>query len=226
MLGYIFEKYMNTIVAIIQARLGSKRLPNKVLLKIPPDSGITCLSRVIERVKNCTLIDEIILTTPDKELGRIAKNYGIECQVYYGKRDVLREFYNIGLISNLAYSNGIIVRITADCPLIDPEIVDQCIDEFLDSQVDLVYNTDETNSQLNGEGSDVEVFSFEALQRAHNEAETPDDREHVTKWMRRNLRTKYVPMRKLGIKSLNTWQDYKDICRIYENESACSCKSP
>lgn len=217
---------MNTIVAIIQARLGSKRLPNKVLLKIPPDSGITCLSRVIERVKNCTLIDEIILTTPDKELGRIAKNYGIECQVYYGKRDVLREFYNIGLISNLAYSNGIIVRITADCPLIDPEIVDQCIDEFLDSQVDLVYNTDETNSQLNGEGSDVEVFSFEALQRAHNEAETPDDREHVTKWMRRNLRTKYVPMRKLGIKSLNTWQDYKDICRIYENESACSCKSP
>ena len=193
---YIFEdNSMRKVVAIIQARLGSERLPNKVLLKIPPDSGITCLGRVIERVKNCTLVDDIILTTPDRELGRIAKNYGIGYYVYYGRRDVLAEFYFA------APQDAIIVRLTADCPLIDPEIIDQCIDIFLDSEVDLVYNTDENNGQLNGEGSDVEVFSFDALQQAHNRAKTPDDREHVTKWMRRNLRTKMVPMKKLEIKA-------------------------
>ena len=194
------------IVAIIQARLGSTRLPNKVLLKIPPDSGITCLGRVIERVKNCMLVDEIILTTPDKELGRIAKNYSIGYKVYYGKRDVLAEFYFA------APQEDIIVRLTGDCPLIDPEIIDQCIDEFLDNNVDLVYNTDESTGQLNGEGSDVEVFSFEALQQAYNEAKTPDDREHVTTWMRRNLRTKKVSMKKMGLKSLNTYEDYVCIC--------------
>ena len=204
---------MRKTTAIIQARLGSTRLPNKVLLKIPPDSGITCLERVIERVKNCTLLDDIILTTLDKELGRIAKNYGIGYCVYYGKRDVLKEFV---LAANKYCAYGAIVRITADCPLIDPEIIDECIDEFLDSDVDLVYNTDESNGQLNGEGSDVEVFSFDALQRAHNEAKTPDDREHVTKYMRRTMRTKMVPMKKLGIKSLNTWEDYQDICKIYD----------
>lgn len=203
---------MKKVTAIIQARLGSTRLPNKVLLKIPPDSGITCLGRVIERVKNCTLVDEIILTTPDKELGRIAKNYGISYKVYYGKRDVLAEFYFA------APQEDIIVRITGDCPLIDPEIIDQCIDEFLDNNVDLVYNTDESTGQLNGEGSDVEVFSFDALQQAHNRAKTPDDREHICAWMRRNLRTKKVPMKKMGLKSLNTWQDYEDICKIYEKE--------
>jgi len=207
------------VVAIIQARLGSTRLPNKVLLKIPPDSGITCLGRVIERVKNCTLVDDIILTTPDKELGRIAKNYGIRRSIYHGKRDVLTEFYQAANnLFVLTENIDVIVRICADCPLIDPEIIDQCIDEFIDSDVDLVYNTDESNGQLNGEGSDVEVFSFDALQRAHNEAKAPDDREHVTKWMRRNLKTKFVPMKKMGIMSLNTYEDYQKICKIYETE--------
>ena len=217
---YIFkDNSMRKVVAIIQARLGSTRLPNKVLLKIPPDSGITCLGRVIERVKNCTLVDDIILTTPDRELGRIAKSYGIKRSIYHGKRDVLKEFYQVANnIFVLAENINVIVRICADCPLIDPEIIDQCIDIFLDSEVDLVYNTDENNGQLNGEGSDVELFSFDALQQAHNRAKTPDDREHVTKWMRRNLRTKMVPMKKLEIKSLNTWQDYQDICKIYEKE--------
>ena len=199
------------IVAIIQARLNSTRLPNKVLLKIPPDSGITCLGRVIERVKNCTLVDEIVLTTPDRVL---AANSGIKSKVYYGKRDVLKEFYEAAVFFNV----DIIVRICADCPLIDPEIIDQCIDEFLDSDVELVYNTDESNGQLNGEGSDVEIFSFDALQQAYNKAETPDDREHVTKWMRRNLKTKFVPMKKMGIMSLNTYEDYVSICKIYGKE--------
>ena len=202
---------MKKVVAIIQARLNSTRLPNKVLLKIPPDSGITCLGRVIERVKNCTLVDDIVLTTPDRVL---AANSSIKSKVYYGKRDVLKEFYEAAVFFNA----DIIVRITADCPMVDPEIIDQCIDEFLDSDVELVYNTDESNGQLNGEGSDVEIFSFDALQQAYNKAETPDDREHVTKWMRRNLKTKFVPMKKMGIMSLNTYEDYVSICKIYGKE--------
>jgi len=200
------------VVAIIQARLGSERLPNKVLLKIPPDSGITCLERVIERVKKSTLINDIVLTSPDGQLNSIARKQTIIFHFYPGARDVLAEYYSA------AKETDIIVRITADCPLIDPEIIDQCIDEFLDSDVDLAYNTSEDEGQLNGEGSDVEVFSFNALQRAYNEAKTPDDREHVTKYMRRTMRTKKVSMKKLGIKSLNTWEDYQDICKIYEKE--------
>ena len=118
-----------------------------------------------------------------------------------------------------APQDAIIVRITGDCPLVDPEIIDQCIDEFLDSNVDLVYNTDESTGQLNGEGSDVEVFSFDTLQHTHNMAKSSDDREHVTKWMRRNLKTKFVPMKKMGIMSLNTYEDYVSICEIWnQNE--------
>jgi spore coat polysaccharide biosynthesis protein SpsF (cytidylyltransferase family) len=205
---------MGKVVAIIQSRLGSKRLPNKVLLKIPKKSGITCLGRVIERLKNCTLLDSVILTTPDRELGNIARHYGIDYQVYHGKRDVAKEY----LEAARSFGAEIIVRITADCPLIDPEIVDRCIDEFLDSEVDLVYNTDR-NKDMVGDGLDVEVFSLEALERTNNEAKG-DIREHFTYWMRENLKTKFVKPPDFQGCSLDTWDDYERICELYEKEES------
>ena len=80
------------VTAIIQARLNSTRLPHKVMLGIPEDSNRTCLERVIERVKEADLVNDIILTTPDVELGLIAAGNYINYSVYHGKRNVLKEF--------------------------------------------------------------------------------------------------------------------------------------
>jgi spore coat polysaccharide biosynthesis protein SpsF len=201
------------IDAIIQARLGSKRLPNKVLLKIPKNSGITCLGRVIERLKNCSLLDDIILTTPDVELGRIAKKYGIQYSIYRGIRDVAKEFY----YTAKAFNVDVVVRITADCPLINPEIVDDLIDIYLDNNVDLVYNTD-WNKDMKGDGLDVEIFSLSALRETCEKAKG-DIREHFTYWMRENLKTKFIPPPEYEGCSLNTWEDYERICDIFEKEN-------
>lgn len=204
---------MRKVVAIIQARLGSTRLPNKVLLEIPPNSGITCLDRVIERVNRCTLLDDIVLTTPDKIL---AVNVGIKSKVYYGKRDVLKEFYEAAI----AFNADIIVRICADSPLIMPDVIDDMIDTFFDKQVDLVYNTTygEKGEMVN-DGLDVEVMSYEALKIAYQEATTEYDKEHVTPFIRRNMNTYYRQYPPMDVCSLNTYSDYEKICQLWKSNT-------
>ena len=195
------------ITAIIQARLGSTRLPRKVLLEIPKGSGATCLDRVIEAVKKSDLINNIILTTPDSELARREWDiWPVKVYHYEGIRDVIGEYYNA------APEGHTIVRITADCPMLDPEQIDKCIDEFIDGDYDLVYNTDEAVT-MDGDGTDVEVFSYSALRHAYLNA-TGNEKEHVTLWMRRNLNCKYVPTTLNGC-SLNNIEDYERICKLW-----------
>jgi spore coat polysaccharide biosynthesis protein SpsF (cytidylyltransferase family) len=199
------------ITAIIQARLGSTRLPQKVLLEIPKGSGISCLERVFRAVEKSDFVTDICLTTPDTELGMIAHNRGINYCVYHGRRNVVREY----LVAADKMDSDIIVRITADCPMIQSEEIDRCIDEFIDGDYDLVYNTDESVT-MDGDGTDVEIFSYNALNNTFLNAEGLE-KEHVTLWMRRHLKCKYLPVSFYGC-SLNNWQDYERICRLWNEK--------
>jgi len=92
--------------------------------------------------------------------------------------------------------------------------------------VDILYNTDESTGQLNGEGSDVEVFWNVSLCLAFQCAEKPEEREHATLWMRKYLRTKFLDSAPLCLKSVNTYQDYLDVCRIISKKQLTIFDNP
>jgi len=164
---------------IIQARMGSTRLPKKVIKKI---EGKTVLEHVILRLKKVKKVSSIILATTDKKeddvLERIAKNCKIE--VYRGsENDVLDRFYQAAKLFNINH----IVRITADCPLVDPKIVEKVIDLYLNGNYDYVSNT---HPPTFPDGIDVEVFSFKALEKSWQEAKLTSEREHVVPYIIKN----------------------------------------
>lgn len=194
------------IVAIIQARLGSTRLPNKVLMEVLP--GISMLELVWRKVRLSLLVDEIIVTTPDLFLRKWAAVAGMKVECWCGKRDVLAEIWHALHVNNAYYTQPTIVRITADCPLIRPEIIDNCVQEFLDRDVDLVYNS---FKDTGADGSDVEVFSMSALEQANKNA---TEREHPTVWMRNHLKTHYVDTPFPGC-SVDTMEDLQKVRQIF-----------
>src|SRR3989344_1847426 len=155
------------VTAIIQARSGSKRFPKKVLKKI---QGKSLLEWHIKRVKEAKMLDKIILATSDKKqddlIADIAKNAGV--QVFRGsENDVLDRYYKAA--DKLA-SGDDIVRLMADCPLIDPKVIDETVAYFLRRKKEIDY----TSKPLNyPQGLDVEIFSFPTLMRAWREAKKP-----------------------------------------------------
>lgn len=164
------------IVAIIQARMTSTRLPGKVLKKV---MNKTLLEYQLERVSRSKYIDEIIVATTtnntDQPIVELCENLNIS--IYRGSEyDVLSRYYEAALQSNAE----IIVRITSDCPFIDPEIVDKVIELYMNSHVDYASNTLKRTYPI---GMDTEVFSFNALKQANDEATLERDREHVTAYM-------------------------------------------
>lgn len=166
------------ITAIIQARTGSTRLPNKVLLDI---AGKPLLEHVLDRVQASQLIDRIIIATTTSERDRVilemAQRWGIAS--YTGSEaDVLDRFYQAAKI----YEAKTIVRITADDPFKDPEVIDRVLDYYLkyENSVDYVSNT---ITPTYPEGLDVEVFSFHALETAWRQARRASDRQHVTPYI-------------------------------------------
>ena len=166
------------IVAIIQARIGSSRLPGKVLTDI---EGKTMLERVIERVSASQLLDQIVVATTnlpeDDVIEQVLRNKEI-CDVYRGSvDDVLARFYECG---NL-YAAEIVVRVTAADPLKDSQIIDEALNLLLsDTKLDYCSNTLEPSFP---EGLDVEVMRFNALERANFEAKLASEREHVTPYI-------------------------------------------
>ncbi|MEM1689053.1 MAG: glycosyltransferase family protein [Candidatus Hadarchaeales archaeon] len=170
---------MRKTVAIIQARVGSTRLPGKVLKEI---CGKPMLWYVIERVKRAKLINEIVVATTtnaeDDEIVKIAE----QCRVktFRGSEDdVLDRYYRAAK----EFKADVVVRITADCPLIDPEIVDKTVEFFLKGDFDYVSNTVRPTFP---DGLDVEVFSFDALKKAWENATKLSEREHVTPYIRKH----------------------------------------
>lgn len=169
------------VAAIIQARMGSTRLPGKILKTV---NGKTLLEYQIERVKQAKAIDQIIIATTVKEseqpIVRLCEKIGID---YYrgSEQDVLSRYYEAAQ----KYNVDVIVRLTSDCPIIDPEVIDKVVNEYVENQssVDYVSNTLERTYPR---GLDTEVFSFTALNKAYHEAVLPRDKEHVTAYLYTN----------------------------------------
>ena len=166
------------IGCIIQARMGSSRLPGKTLMKLNQNN--TVLDFVVNQLSFSTLIDKIIIATTDLEqddvIEQTAKNLEIQC--FRGNSDdVLDRYYNCA--KEFEIDN--IVRITSDCPLIDPEIIDEVIRKYKSENYDYFTNTLIRTYPI---GTDVEVFSFETLEKTWQNATLPSEREHVTPFIR------------------------------------------
>ena len=167
------------IVAIIQARMGSTRLPGKVLRNI---CDRTMLARVVQRTTCSELIDQIVVATTTK----ISDDpIVIECDrlsvpVFRGdEQDVLDRYYQAAI----AYNAEAIVRITSDCPLIEPEVVDRVIQALLNEHPDYASNSIENTYPR---GLDAEVMTMKALTKAWQKATEPYQRIHVTPYIYQN----------------------------------------
>ena len=167
------------VVAIVQARMGSTRLPGKVL---KPLAGKSMLWHVLKRALAARNLDEIVLATTiapeDRALEPVAKELGVRV-VFGHPTDVLDRYYRAAL----AAKADAVARVTADCPFLDPQVVDDCVDLFKRSGK--AYASNAINRTY-PDGLDVEVFSFAALETAWKEAKLPSEREHVTPFIWKN----------------------------------------
>ena len=169
------------VVAIIQARMGSTRLPGKVMKEI---LGKPVILWDLDRISLSKLIDEIVVAIPyGKENDVIVdtiKEYNDKIVTTRGSEDdVLDRYYQAAVQTNA----DVVVRITSDCPLIDPVVIDQVIEQFLDNDCDYCSNS---HIRTYPRGLDTEVFSFKTLEEAWNEARKDYEREHVTPYIIEN----------------------------------------
>jgi spore coat polysaccharide biosynthesis protein SpsF (cytidylyltransferase family) len=169
----------NKVGVIIQARTGSSRFRNKIGKKI---MGKPILYHIIRRVQQARRISKIIVATTNKNEDRILEKITSACNIpiFFGSNnDVLDRYYQAARTFNFLN----IVRITADCPVIDPIIIDKTIDRFNSSSYDYVSNC---LTRTFPEGMSVEVFTFEALKKSWHDSVWLSEREHVTPYMWKN----------------------------------------
>jgi spore coat polysaccharide biosynthesis protein SpsF len=164
------------VVAIIQARMGSTRLPGKVLKDL---GGKTVLGRVVERLQRCKAIDELLVATTDRATDDaiVAECRRLPVAVSRGDQDdVLDRYFRAAQLAKAE----VVVRITSDCPLIDPEVTDKTVIEFLGAKPDYASNV---LKRTYPRGLDTEVMSLDALARTWRQAQRPFEREHVTPYI-------------------------------------------
>lgn len=165
------------VVALVQARMGSTRLPNKVMKLI---NGVPMIEILLSRLSQSKRIDEIVVATSvdrwNEPLVAHVRSLGYACE--QGSEDDVLDRY---VQAAEKHGADVVVRITGDCPLVDPELVDACIDTFFDSKVEYCSNT---NPPTYPDGLDVEVTTFNALQQANRESANSFDHEHVTPYVR------------------------------------------
>jgi len=187
---------MNETLIILQARMSSSRLPNKVLM---PILGKPMLAQQIARLSTIKTPHKLIVATSDQQgddaIENLCQQLKVSC--FRGSlNDVLKRYVqaaqgyihaynksNLKNISNISNKVKTIVRLTGDCPLIDSEIIDKVINVYLSTKVDYCSNCAPATLP---DGLDVEVFSFTALEQANKLARKPSEREHVTPFIRNN----------------------------------------
>lgn len=166
------------VVAIIQARMGSTRLPGKVMKTI---NGKPMIEIMLARLRMSQRITSIVVATSvdprNAPLAEHVRSLGYACEMG-SENDVLERYADVAR----AHSADVVIRITGDCPLVDPNLVDDAIGFFLEAGVDYLCNN---YPPTYPDGLDIEVFSAAALCRAHAEATEAFDREHVTPYLRR-----------------------------------------
>ncbi len=188
------------IVTIIQARMGSTRLPQKVTKDL---AGEPVLARTVSRVKRAKTIDEVVIATTtnpqDDALVSLCAQYDWPC--YRGSEDdVLDRYYQAAR----EHQAEVVVRITSDCPLIEPEVIDTVVQAFLDGQPELDYASNTLPPRTFPRGLDTEVMSFAALEHAWQQDTNPAWREHVTPYI-------YRPPDQFNLRAVTNSTDYSDM---------------
>src|SRR4051812_8636327 len=169
------------VVCIIQARMGSSRLPGKSLRAL---RGRPLIAHVIERAKAIPGVDRVVLATSiaprDEPLGVYVESLNVP--VFYGDElDVLRRYAQAAA----EHQADVIMRVTGDCPFLDPFVARDVLCAYLDNPLQAQYVSNDTLTSGYPDGTDVEVFSRAVLDYAHVHAKDREDREHVTAFMRR-----------------------------------------
>ena len=167
------------VTAIIQARMGSTRLPGKVLIDV---CGKPVLWHMLNRLRLSDNIGDIVLAIPesahDNKLEDFAKESGFQC--FRGsEEDVLSRYYEAAV----RFGADIVVRLTADCPLVDPRVTDRIVKEHLNSGADYTSNI---IKRTYPQGLDTEVFNYDVLEKVSKEAKQGYEREHVTPYIYRH----------------------------------------
>ena len=200
------------IVAIVQARLTSKRFPNKVIKKI---GNLTLIEIILKRLKKSRLVDEIIFVIPsNKKNFKLFKHLNkIKTNIFCGsENDVLDRYFKAAK----KFKATDIVRITGDCPLIDPKIIDKMISIYLKKRPDYLNNALPPNFS---DGFDVEIFPYTTLKIVKNKATSDFDREHVTPYIKRSdmFEKQYIEaIKNYNIKlSIDKKSDLKKVRKIF-----------
>jgi spore coat polysaccharide biosynthesis protein SpsF len=209
------------VVAIIQARTGSTRLPKKVLLPLPIASeSQNVLYHVCKRAKLAAGVDQVVLATTIKPADEAISDWASKNNIdfYRGSEDdVLDRYYQAAL----QYGADIVVRITADCPCIDSDIISEIVTLMRIIDADYISNT---HKRTYPHGMDCEVFTFAALEKAWKEATEMYDREHVTPYIYKSGLFKCVDFEdpngaddtpSIRV-TLDTPEDYTAICAVYD----------
>jgi spore coat polysaccharide biosynthesis protein SpsF len=169
-------------VAVIQARCSSSRLPNKVLSDL---AGRPMLVRVVERVRLARMLDDVCVATSDRPdddaIETMAREQGWTC--VRGSLDDVLARYRLAAERTRA---EVVVRITADCPFLDPEVVDQVVGAFFVARPPVDYASNVWPVRTFPRGLDTEVFSRQALETSAKAATLPSHREHVTQYILQN----------------------------------------
>ncbi|SCG85845.1 cytidylyltransferase domain-containing protein [Methanobacterium congolense] len=208
------------IGAVVQARTSSTRLPRKVLKELPMGSGVTVLEQVIRRLKQSKKLDEIVIATTEDEtdnpIVEIARKEDV--RYFRGSLDNVLERYYLAAQENHL---DVIVRITSDCPCIDPGIIDTLVENHLENGADYTSNS---LIRTFPHGLDVEVVNFRVLETAHKDASESFEREHVTPYIYNRPKkfriTKFKAPKELTAPdiriTLDTEEDYCLLCAVFD----------
>jgi len=205
------------VVALVQARMGSTRLPGKVLRAIV---GKPMIELLLARLSQSSELDEIVVAASEEvkndKLQSVVESLNYKC-TRGNEKDVLNRFYE----SAKSVGADVIVRITGDCPLVDPVLVDRCIKGYKNSNVDYFSNI---NPATYPDGLDIEVMSFESIERANNETDSEFDKEHVTPYIRNSDSFSKSSMRHIEDLSKQRWsvdepEDLVVVTNVFEHFS-------
>lgn len=205
------------VVCVIQARMGSTRLPGKVMKDL---YGKTLLCHDIERVKQAKFLDDFVIATTEAETDDCIVNEALKCgvKVFRGsEEDVLSRYYYAAKKN----SADIIVRITSDCPFIDPHVIDEMIEFFEKGNYDIVTNVgNDLSKRTYPRGLDAEVFTYAVLEEAYKNAKERYQREHVTPYIYEQAKRIFYYKNSADYSchrwTLDTEEDWKLIQKLYE----------
>lgn len=208
---------MGKIVAIIQARSTSTRLPNKISL---PFAHGRILWSVADAVELSKTINNYCVAVPFGDTEAIKQALPVADIFTGSERDVLDRYYQCARLLDADH----IVRITADCPLLTSEIIDRVVNAHL--LVDADYTANRLSDPMYPDGFDVEIFKMYCLELAWEMAESPEDREHVTPWIKRNAgktlsvlcSPELLPYKDIKL-SVDTQEDYERVLKWREENN-------